>query len=184
VEREADRAATAIMGGTPFAPRQSVPPLIARTPCDANQYTFGEVGQWAINHVNKPYDGSAPQGLADAKASIGLACARNTNPANCNCKDGSHATAKGDQDAWANIVAATGGKDLTGGGNFMCVGNQQCGFVHTCGDIKTGSPVARKTNLAPSGQVTIRGNTIFFYNDPLNGRCPSEHKPEPKKEKS
>lgn len=182
LEREADRAAAAIFTGTEVAPQLSSGLQISRqaTACGPDEFTFGEIRQWAIKHLNKPYDGSAPSGLDDAKESIGLACARNSNPKNCNCKDGSTATAKGDQDAWTNIQNATGGKDLTGGGNFMCVGHQRCGFVHTCADIKSGKRVARTTNLAPSGKATINGHTIFFYDDPRNGVCPPKPKKKPK----
>lgn len=178
-EREAEVAAAVLSSGMRYTPQQRARPGLARQ-ANANECTWGEIRQWAINNVGKPYDGSAPAGLEDAKESIGQACGRNTGSKNCNCTDGSKATKKGDQDAWNNIVNASGGKDLTGGGNFMCVGHENCTFVHTCGDLKTGKPVKRAANLTPSGTVTIKGHTIFFYNDPRNGACPPKPKPRPK----
>jgi hypothetical protein len=135
----------------------------------ANECTYGEIRSWAITSMS---DHSAPAGLADAKASIGAACARNP----CNCVDGSNATAPGDQAAWSNIVAASGGTDHSGGGNFMCVGHQNCWFVHRCYHCENGHRALtdRDSNLATSGSTAVTGHgTLYFYNDALQGWCNS-----------
>lgn len=133
----------------------------------SNNCTYGEIRSWA---VTGPPAYAAPAGLADAKASIGAVCARG-NP--CSCVDGSTATAPADQAAWRNIVAANGGADQTGGGNFMCVGSQNCWFVHSCYSCAGGRRTqgARAANLATSGTCSVGANTLYFYDDPLRGWC-------------
>lgn len=135
------------------------------TGLDANTVTYAEVRQWA--NVSSTNYNPAP-GLADAKASIAAACERSVG--GCGEDQPGSAAAPGDQHAWQNIVNATGGTDLSGGGNFMCVGSQGCWFVHSCRNSQ-GNMVERTCNLAPSGNVTLRGHTIYFYNDPLLGNC-------------
>jgi hypothetical protein len=162
-EVEADRVAEIVMAG------QSVPQVhssgrgIQR---DANTCTYGEIRSWAITSLT---NFAAPAGLGGAKASIGAAC----TAANCNCVDGSAATAPGDQHSWTNIVAASGA-DATGGGRMMCVGTQQCGFVHQCRQCVGGTPttVERPQNLVPTGTATVTNKgTLYFYSDPLQGWC-------------
>jgi RHS repeat-associated protein len=142
-------------------------PLIRIDPLglDDNTVTYGEMREWAIT---SPTDFTPPPGLADAKASIGAACGRNSV---CASVDGSNAESPVDRAAWQNIVNANGGTDQSGGGNFMCVGHQQCWFVHqcdTCRDCRR-DRVERDQSLMPSGTVGVSGHTIYFYNDPLRG---------------
>jgi hypothetical protein len=131
--------------------------------------TYGEIRSWA---VTGPPAYAAPAGLANAKASIGAVCGRGEP---CSCVDGSTATAPADRAAWRNIVAANGGADQTGGGNFMCVGSQGCWFVHDCYSCVGGRRTlgARAANLATSGTCSVGANTLYFYNDPLRGWCNS-----------
>lgn len=163
-EVEADRVAEIVMAG------QSVPQIRAsgsgRIHRSANTCTYGEIREWAITSLS---NFAAPAGLGEAKASIGSVC----TSANCNCVDGSTATAAGDQHAWTNIVAASGA-DASGGGTLMCVGTQQCGFVHQCTQCVGTTPttVERGTNLATTGTTTVAGKgTLYFYSDPLQGWC-------------
>jgi hypothetical protein len=143
------------------------PGVVQSTP---EECTFGEIEAWAVVSVANL---AAPAGLADAKASIGAVC----RPSNCNCVDGSAFTAPGRVAAWQNIVAASGGVDRTGGGNFMCVGNQNCWFVHRCRNSR-GRLVRRTKNLTPSGTTAVVGHgTLFFYNDLRRGRCPRAPSP-------
>jgi RHS repeat-associated protein len=132
---------------------------------NANTWTYGEIRQYAITSARNY---RPPSGLGDAKASIGQVCMKNS----CQATDGSAATAPADQAAWTNITQASG-VDRSGGGNFMCVGTQRCWFVTRCyacvGNRKTLVP--RTSALTPSGRVTLGGNTIYFYNDPLMGWC-------------
>jgi hypothetical protein len=133
-----------------------------------NTYTYAEIREYAIKQMGK--DRSAPDGLADAKTSIAVACAAR----DCSAQDGSNASAPDDQAAWNNITNAEGGHDRTGGGTFMCVGTQHCWWVHSCyacqGSKKVKVP--RNPPLPPSGSVTLGGgNTLYFYNDPLDGWC-------------
>jgi hypothetical protein len=141
--------------------------------------TFGEIEQWAVVSLS---DLAAPDGLADAKASIGAACARNTARSNCHCVDGAGRTSPpGTVAAWKNIVTANGGTDVSGGGNFICVGHQHCKIVHKC-RAASGRWVNRQTNLVPSGTATVKDHgTIYFYSDPRLGRCPPVPKTKPKK---
>ncbi len=161
-ETEAGRVADAVLGGYFFNITSSQSIRLART---ANECTYGEIRSWAITSQR---DFTAPAGLADAKASIGSVC----SSSNCNCVDGSGATAPGDQHAWSNIVAATGGSDLSGGGNHMCVGHQGCTFVHRC-SCPDGRVVERVRNLSPSGTARVAGKgTLYFYDVPRRGQCP------------
>ncbi len=134
---------------------------------NANTWTFGEIGSWAW----LPTPGyPAPPGLGDAKASIGAACARNGG--GCNSVDGSGATDPIGKAAWNNINNASG-SDQSGGGNFMCVGGQGCWFVHRCYGCLNGKKTLmdRPQPLQPSGSVSVGKNTLYFYNDPLQGWC-------------
>src|SRR5580692_10010049 len=54
-------------------PASSVDPFGLQQQGNANQLTYGEMGQQAINSLR---DFSAPRGLPDAKASINAACHR------------------------------------------------------------------------------------------------------------
>jgi Domain of unknown function (DUF4157) len=139
-----------------------------------NTCTYGEIRSWAITSQS---DFSAPGGLANAKASIGAVCSRNP----CSCVDGSTATAPGDRAAWRNIVAARGGSDRSGGGNYMCVGSNRCRFVHSCYSCVTENGTQRRSltrrasPLSTSGTTTVTGKgTLYFYNDPLSGWCNRE----------
>jgi len=140
---------------------------------NANTWTYGEIRSWAIKSRT---DFSSPQGLPDAKESIGSACSQG-NP--CWSVDGSKATAPEDKAAWNNIVNATGGTVRSGGGSLMCVGSQGCWFVHSCYTCKNGKKVlvSRRTNLTPTGTTTVSGaggGTLYFYSDPLKGWCTSQ----------
>ena len=137
---------------------------------DANTWTYGEIREWAIMSLS---DFSSPAGLADARVSIAAVCSRGNS---CNSVDGSTAIAPGDRAAWNNIVNATGGADLSGGGTLMCVGTQNCWFVHRCYKCCGGTKklVNRDTNLQPCGTAVVsstRGGTLYFYDDPLKGWC-------------
>lgn len=139
---------------------------------DANTYTYGEIRAWAV--TCSPSDLSSPKGLADAKASIGAACSRGNV---CNSVDGSTATGKVDQAAWKNIVNATGGTDLSGGGNYMCT-DHSC-FITDCYKCCNGKKTRVKRNkpLQTTGSVTVsscRGGTVYFYNDPNQFWCSRE----------
>jgi len=160
--------------GTPVAQRKlarSTAPRLKTggevVQANANECTYGEIRSWAIVSQSNL---TAPGGLPSAKASIGSVC----SPRNCSCRSGAGATAPGDQAAWRNIVAASGGADLSGGGNFMCVGHQNCWFVHSCYHCENGrrALTRRATNLATSGSTSVTGKgTLYFYNDPLQGWC-------------
>ncbi|MGH2510238.1 MAG: RHS repeat-associated core domain-containing protein, partial [Ktedonobacteraceae bacterium] len=130
----------------------------------ADKVTYGEVRNYAYTK-----DGSAPKGLADAKASLGAACAANGGADACIVKDGSNSTGL-DKIAWKNIRAAKGGKDLSGGGNGVCVGQTGCKFRHAAYTYKNGKKVLveRKKPLPWTGHATISGarngsTTIYFY---------------------
>jgi RHS repeat-associated protein len=133
---------------------------------DANTWTYGEIRSYAIG---PPPGYAPPQGLGDAKASIGAVCSLNGI---CADVDGSRATAVADQAAWRNVTAAAG-TDRSGGGNFMCVGTQNCWFVTKCYQCVNGAPtkVNRTAPLQPSGTVGVGGHTLYFYSDPLRGWC-------------
>jgi RHS repeat-associated protein len=134
---------------------------------DASRATYAEAGSFAVNHLGPPQDLSAPAGLADLKASVGAVCQRN----HCEHSQPGPHDRPGNIAAWNNILNANGGQDRTGGGNFMCVGQQGCWWVHavfTCVNCHP-KKVPRPTPLAPSGSVTLNGNTVYFYKDPLQG---------------
>jgi RHS repeat-associated protein len=134
---------------------------------NANTWTYGEIGSWAwLPSPGYP----APAGLGDAKASIDAACT--LNGGGCNAKDGSGATDPISRAAWNNILNANG-KDLSGGGNFMCVGGEGCWFVHGCYECLNGKKtfVERPKRLQPSGTVKVGAHTLFFYEDSLQGWC-------------
>ena len=140
---------------------------------NADTYTFGEIGAWAIVSAKNL---RAPAGLADAKASVAAVCPMHGGQ--CAPNDGSAYRDAQDKAAWANIVNANNGQDRSGGGNYMCVGSQGCWFVHSCYkcDCKTGKKVRveRPKRLATSGTVVVhstRGGTLYFYKDPLEGWC-------------
>ncbi len=91
---------------------------------DANTWTYGEIGSWAIKSYKDP---SAPAGLADAKASLAAVCSRGNS---CNSVDGSTATNPFDKAAWKNIVNASGGTDKSGGANYFNVGTNGLFMTH------------------------------------------------------
>jgi RHS repeat-associated protein len=129
------------------------------------EYAYGEIREYCINRSDRSVP---PDGIADAVASVGAACSASP----CLSKDGSHS--KGDNRiAWNNIQNATGGVDRTGGGTFMCVGSENCWWVHGCKGCEKNSPKEkdRPTPLAPSGTVTVGGNTVYFYKVPDQGWC-------------
>ena len=165
-EQEARDVAGAVAGGEAVSVVPAVDEnLEARR--DADTCTYGEIRSWAVTGA----DDHAPAGLADAKASIGAACSHGNE---CNCEDGSAATAPADQHAWRNITAANGGADQSGGGNFMCVGSENCWFVHSCEACNGHGGHGRQergANLATSGTATVNGHTLYFYNDPDRGWC-------------
>jgi len=132
-----------------------------------NTFTYGEAGSFAVINAGPPQNLSAPAGLGDLKASIGAVC----NKKNCVYSQPPPGANPIDTAAWNNISSASGGTDLSGGGNFMCVGSQGCWFVHsdfTCVNCQP-KKVPRPTPLAPSGTVTLNGNSVYFYKDPLQG---------------
>jgi RHS repeat-associated protein len=133
---------------------------------NANTYTYGEIRQWAIKSLQ---DLDPPDGLGDAKTSIGVVCAITGR---CQATDGSNAQEPGDKAAWDNITNADG-KDQTGGGNTMCVGTQQCQAVDKCWTCKGNKMVLidRKPPLPPSGTVMVNGHPVYFYRDDLGGWC-------------
>jgi RHS repeat-associated protein len=137
----------------------------------ADRWTYGEIRQWAITNQG---DFTPPAGLADAKASINAVCSRGES---CVPDQPNSGSAPGDQAAWNNITNANGGTDMTGGGTFMCVGTQQCTVVQRCwrcvgqGRNRRRQLGRRQPPLAPTGQVTVNGRTIYFYDDPLQGWC-------------
>jgi len=153
---------------SPLATSPTSRPIVQR---DANTCTYGEIREWAITSLS---NFAAPAGLGDAKASIGAVC----SPANCNCVDGSRATAPGDRHAWTNIQAAAG-TNQSGGGDHMCVGSEACGFVHECTGC-TGTRAttgARATALTATGTVTVAGRgTLYFYSVPFQGWCSAEER--------
>jgi hypothetical protein len=139
----------------------------------ADNCTYGEVRSFAyLNQSGFP----APANLADVKATIAATCS-GSNP--CSCYSG--ASAKGAQDiaAWRNIVAATGGSDLSLNANFMCVDTEECWFVHSCRPIyQPGQPrpdlQRRSAPLAPVATLSLNGHSIYFYRDTRNGNCPPQ----------
>jgi RHS repeat-associated protein len=143
----------------------------------AQSATWGEIGSWAYLCPGGKFTQGIPAGLADAEASIASLITRNRG---VNFKPPPPPPPKGkfslNWAAWQNIVAAGGGKDETGGGNFMCVGSQRCYFVHSCYCCVKGvrKLVSRPKPLPPSGIVTVDGclgGTLYFYKDPLQIWC-------------
>lgn len=80
-----------------------------------------------------------------------------------------------DRVAWKNIRAANGGKDLSGGGNVVCVGDGPCRLRDKARTYQNGKPVwvERKHPLSETGHVTLTGangsKTIYFYNMKYKG---------------
>jgi RHS repeat-associated protein len=141
---------------------------------NANNWTFGEIESWAITDYETL---ASPAGLADAKTSIAAACT--LNGGRCNNVDGS---AFADDPirtaAWNNIVNATGGADLTGGGSYFCVGHptQGCPYVTRCKTCCNGREmwVDRASPLTTTGTATVSGmggGTLYFYTDPYDWWC-------------
>ena len=111
-EAEADRFSHAVSSGTSIHPTSPMAATLSRQPsCTSDEIAFGEIRSLSIMSASKPYDGSPPTGLDNVKESLSATCGRNPSPKNCACVDGSTASAKGDQDAWSNIVNATSGID-------------------------------------------------------------------------
>jgi RHS repeat-associated protein len=148
---------------------QSSTPRPAPSGGKADDWTYGEIGQFGIHSLN---DFSSPAGLADAKASIAGACSRQGG--RCNAGR-SRPHRPGDIAAWNNIVNATGGTDLSGGGELMCVNTQDCYFVHTCNTCQNNKrkTIERATPLTTTGIVIIgeppNQGILYFYHDPLQG---------------
>lgn len=135
----------------------------------AEEAAYGEFRNFARMNT-----GASPMGLADAVASAAAVCARNGG--GCTYVNGSDATGWNKQ-AWNNIVAATGGRDISGGGNIMCVINTTaCTQVTHAYTYINGRRVLaiRPTPLTVTGTVIIPNAapgilTLYFYNRPYNG---------------
>jgi hypothetical protein len=136
----------------------------------AEECAYGEIRSWAVQGPNN----NAPNGLADAVASIGAVC----SDANCSCSRPGNQPAPADQAAWNNIRNATGGNDQSNGGNFMCVGTENCWFVDRCYECEEDGGrhlVNRADALQSVGTVNVDGGgTLYFYDDDLQGWCNRE----------
>jgi len=150
----------------------------------ANEYTFGEIENWAI--VSYQDLKTIPAGLGDAKASINSVCTKTKCHQSCNPIDGSKLTNPNRHAAWEHIVAASG-SDNSSGANYFCVGTTKCSFVSKC--CKCVNPkekdpnkkkyccVNRSKALTPVSTVTVsgmQGGTLYFYKDTNCQNCGSE----------
>jgi RHS repeat-associated protein len=127
------------------------------------EYAFGEIREWCGGRT-------APAGLPDAVASMGAICRSNT----CAHMSGANSAPGPDQNAWNNIVNATGGTDQHGSANFMCVDfPAQCWVVDRCDRCTNGQQtrVNRTTALTATSTVTVGIHTLYFYTDDLQGWC-------------
>ena len=127
-----------------------------------NEVTYGEVRSHSIDK-----NGNAVAGLADAKESLASACTKNGG--GCAYVDGSKSYGL-DKQAWEAIQNATGGMDLSGGGNVVCIGDASCTLVHSAKTYINGSPqlVKRPSPLSLTGTVQLQGSIngdleIRFY---------------------
>lgn len=132
-----------------------------------SRIAYGEFRSHARTSAN-----ASPGNLADAVTSVAAVCGRGNK---CASVDGSGATGH-DGHAWRNIRQAVGGRDLTGGGDLMCVGNGTCELVHSAYTWVNGRKtlVKRPRPLPLTGKVTIRGSargdlTLHFYKLPYKG---------------
>jgi RHS repeat-associated protein len=128
-----------------------------------NTYTYGEIQKW----VNEP--GATPEQIADAKASIGAACGRGND---CASRMFDPDNPKNSPSAWQKIVDATGGKDRSGGGSYICVGIPGC-YINTCYKCQDGkkTKVTRDPPVPTTGATPVGANKVYYYNDPLKGWC-------------
>lgn len=139
----------------------------------AAEAAFGEIRSHALKGKSNKY--SSPEGLSDAVESIDAACLRSGR--RCTYINGKDSDTFFDQRAWKNISSANKGKDLSGGGNLMCVNTQECYLVHSAfvrGIDGSATLKKRENPLKPSGTVTLENTingdmTLYFYKLPYGG---------------
>ena len=133
-------------------------------------YTYGEVRSWANMSAS---DFRAAAGLGDMKASIGAACARNSDTENCACSSPPSATAApGDRAAWGNITTAQG-NDRSNGSRYVCVGTRICPMQHQC--VMPGPTTRTINRVLPHAALLLLNNdqhrAVYFFKGAPGQHC-------------